>query len=260
MKKAKIIINLRKTKAREALRAAKSLLVEHGFKISSAPDFIVAMGGDGTILAAANLYGRRGVPILGLNIGGLGFLTDIGVQEFSTVLRSIRESKYRIEKRMVLKAQVGKRTLYALNDLIICTRVPGRSVEFTALIDGEYISRYVADGIIVATPTGSTAYSLAGGGPIMLPDTEAIVLTAIAPHTLSVRPLILPPASQVEIRIGKKGRAVLVADGQRSIAMRAGQVIRFRKAEYHVKLLKTGRTTFFKTLREKLKWGGREDA
>jgi NAD+ kinase len=260
MKKAKIIINLKKIRSREALRAAKSLLIQHGFKITSDPDFIVAMGGDGTILAAANIYGRKGVPILGLNIGGLGFLTDIGFREFSAVLRSIRKNKYRIEKRMVLKAQLGKRSLYALNDLIICTRVPGRSVEFTALINGEYISRYVADGIIVATPTGSTAYSLAGGGPILLPDTEAIVLNAIAPHTLSVRPLILPPLSRVEIQIGKKGKSVLVADGQRSIAMRAGQVIRFEKAGYHVKLLKTGRTTFIKTLREKLKWGGREDA
>jgi len=260
MKKTKIIINLKKKNSRETLGAVKRLLGEHGFKISSDPDFIVAMGGDGTILAAAGVYGRKGVPILGLNIGGLGFLTDIGIREFSAVLRSIRENKYRLEKRMVLKAQVGKRALFALNDLIICTRVPGRSVEFTALINGEYISRYIADGIIAATPTGSTAYSLAGGGPILLPETEAIVLTAIAPHTLSVRPLILPPQSRIEIRIGKKGRSVLVADGQRSIAMRAGQVIRFRKAGYHVKLLKTGRTTFFKTLREKLKWGGREDA
>jgi len=260
MKKAKIIINLKKTRSREALRAAKGMLAQHGFKIAPDPDFIVAMGGDGTILAAANIYGRRGVPILGLNIGGLGFLTDIGFQEFSSVLRSIRDKKYRIEKRMVLRARVGKRLLYALNDLIVCTRVPGRSVEFTADINGEYISRYVADGIIVATPTGSTAYSLASGGPILLPHTEAIVLNAIAPHTLSVRPLILPPESRIEIQIGKKGRASLVADGQRSIAMRAGQVIHFEKADYHVQLLKTGRTTFIKTLREKMKWGGREDA
>jgi NAD+ kinase len=260
MKKAKIIINLKKTGAREALRQAGQLLVENGFKISPDPDFVVAMGGDGTMLAAAHVYGLRGVPILGLNIGGLGFLTDVGIQEFESVLRSIRRGRYRIEKRMVLEAQVGRRTLCCLNDLIVCTRAPGRSVEFTALIDREYIARYVADGIIVATPTGSTAYSLAGGGPIMLPDTEAIVLTPIAPHTLSVRSLVLPPRSRVSIRIGRKGRAILVADGQRSIMMRPGQEIRFRKAEYHVRLLKTGRTTFFKTLREKLKWGGREDA
>jgi NAD+ kinase len=260
MKKAKIIINLKKPRAREALAAAKSLLARHGIKLGADPDFIVAMGGDGTILAAAHVYGRKGVPILGFNIGGLGFLTDVSFQEFEVILRAIKHDRHRIEKRMVLKAQVGNRMIHALNDLIICTRVPGRSVEFSAVINGEYISRYVADGIIAATPTGSTAYSLASGGPILLPHTEAIVLTAIAPHTLSVRPLILPPTSRVEIRIGKKGRAALVADGQRSVALRAGQVVKFTKADYHVMLLKSRQSTFFKTLREKLKWGGREDA
>ncbi len=260
MKNVTIIINLKKPRAREVLKAVRTLLRQSGFRIGPRPDFVVALGGDGTILTAAHQFGRKGVPILGLNIGGLGFLTDINVEDFAPLLDAIRHRDYRVEKRMVLQARGQGRTLYALNDLTVCTRVPGRAVEFSARIDGEYISRFVADGIICASPTGSTAYSLASGGPILRPESEAIVLTALAPHTLSVRPLVLPASSRVTIQIGRKGRAVLVADGQRSRHLRAGQTIRITRADYHVLLMKSRQNTFFKTLREKLKWGGREDA
>jgi NAD+ kinase len=260
MKNVTIIINLKKPRAREVLKDVRGLLRKSGFRIGGRPDFVVALGGDGTILMAAHRHGRSGVPILGLNIGGLGFLTDLNVEEFAPVLEAIRRQDYRVERRMVLQARGQGRTLFVLNDLTVCTRVPGRSVEFTARIDGEYISRFVADGIICATPTGSTAYSLASGGPILRPESEAIVLTALAPHTLSVRPLVLPASSRVAIQVGRKGRAVLVADGQRSRILAAGQTVRISRADYQVLLMKSRQSTFFKTLREKLKWGGREDA
>jgi NAD+ kinase len=260
MRKAKIVVNTRKPDARKNLLVAEQVLREKGFEISQKPDFIIALGGDGTLLAAANSYGKKGIPILGVNIGGLGFLTNVTFSELRKTLSEIVQKKYRIEKRMVLSAFFDRRKFYALNDFTISTRVPGRVVEFSAVINNEYVCRFIADGVIISTPTGSTAYSLATGGPIMLPDTEAIILTPIAPHTLSVRPIVLPAGSKVEIQVGRKGNAVFVADGQRCKLIRKKQTITFKQAEYHVKLVKPLHTTFFKTLREKMQWGGREDA
>ena len=260
MKKVKIVINAKKPHAQKTLKLAQQILVGSGFAISQKPDFVLALGGDGTLLAAANLYGKKGVPILGINIGGLGFLTDMTFGQLLDTLVEIRDKKFRIEKRMVLRSVFDHQSLYALNELTISTRIPGRVVEFSAVINDEYICRFIADGIIIATPTGSTAYSLATGGPILLPHTEAIILTPISPHTLSVRPLVLPANTKVEIQVGRKGKALLVADGQRSKIIKSGQVIRFERADYYVKLMKPLHATFFTTLREKMKWGGREDA
>ncbi len=260
MKKVKIVINEKKPEAKKFLRQTRTLLGANGFAISTKPDFIIAIGGDGTMLHAAHLYGKKNIPILGVNSGGLGFLTDVTFDRLSSALRDIKKKKFTFEKRMMIQASLNKSTLYALNDLTIITRIPGRAVEFSATINKEYICRFIADGIIIATPTGSTAYSLATSGPILPPDTEAIIVTPIAPHTLSVRPIVLPSNSVVEITVGKKGKAALVADGQRSKQVKNGQIIKFRKARYYVKLIKPRHTTFFHTLREKMKWGGREDA
>ena len=260
MKKVKIVIDKRKSHSRKTLRVVRRVIVNNGFTISEKPDFIIALGGDGTLLAAANLYGKKQIPILGVNIGGLGFLTDVTYQQLTDTLTEIKEKKYRIEKRMVVRARFDQKVLYALNDLIVCTRIPGRVVEFSAVINKEYICRFIADGIIIATPTGSTAYSLATGGPILLPHTEAIIVTPISPHTLSVRPIVLPPDTKIEIEVGEKGKALLVADGQRKKLIKTGHVIRFGKADYYVKLIKSLHRTFFSTLREKMMWGGREDA
>ncbi len=247
--------------ARRVAALVRRALVKKGFKLSvERPDFIIALGGDGTLLAAAASIGNRGIPILGVNLGGLGFLTDVTRAQLPTILNAVQHGRYRLEKRMVIRAQFDKTVLYALNELTISTSVPGRVVEFSATINGEYMCRFVADGIIIASPTGSTAYSLATGGPILLPHTEGIVLTPIAPHTLSVRPLVLPARSKVDIEIGQKGKAILVADGQRRRRISNGQCIRFEKADYCIRLIKPLPATFFKTLKEKMKWGGREDA
>jgi NAD+ kinase len=260
MKRVKIIINERKPGAKRILGLARQIITNKGFTISTKPDFIIAMGGDGTLITAAGIHGKKGIPILGVNLGGLGFLTDVVFQRLPGALDEIKKGRFRIEKRMVLQADIGAKRFFALNDVTLCTHVPGRVVEFTAMINGEYICRFVADGIIVSTPTGSTAYSLASGGPILMPTTEQLILTPICPHTLSVRPLVLPPESRIEIQAGRKGSAILVADGQRSKPLRRGQRIQFRRAGYYVRLVKLRDTTFFRTLREKMKWGGREDA
>ena len=260
MRTAKIILNRSKPQARKNQEIAEQALRAKGFKLAARPDFVIALGGDGTLLAVANEYGRKGIPILGVNIGGLGFLTNVTFREFPNTLADIADGRFTIEQHMVMKAMFDGRVSYALNDFTISTRIPGRVVEFSAVIDREYVCRFIADGIIIATPTGSTAYSLATGGPILMPDAEAIIMTPIAPHTLSVRPIVLPASSRVEVQIGRKGSAVLVADGQRGRLVRKKQSLFFEKADYHVKLIKPVGTTFFSTLREKMRWGGREDA
>lgn len=260
MRKVKIVINNKKPQSRKTMHMVQQVLRDHGFTISKNPDFVIALGGDGTLLSAANLYGKKQIPILGVNIGGLGFLTDVTFQQLPQTLSEIKKKKFKIEKRMALQAHFDRTILYALNDLTISTRIPGRVVEFSAVFNREYICRFVADGMIIATPTGSTAYSLAAGGPIIPPYTEAIIVTPISPHTLSVRPIVLPADTKIEIEVGKKGKGVLVADGQRSKSVTTGHVIKFRKAHYYVKLIKPLHTTFFDTLREKMQWGGREDA
>jgi NAD+ kinase len=260
MNKTKILINTRKRSAKSTLKQAETILVKHGFTISSKPDFVIALGGDGTMLHAAHIYGKKGVPILGVNSGGLGFLTDVIFDQLDETLIEIKQKKYVFENRMVIQAKHNRSSLFGLNDITIITRIPGRAVEFSVTINDEYICRLIADGVVIATPTGSTAYSLATGGPMLLPHTESIIVTTIAPHTFSVRPIVLPGDSKVDIKIGKKGSAALVADGQRTKNLRQFQNVRFQKAGYSVKLIKPLHTTFFRTLREKMKWGGREDA
>lgn len=260
MKKVRIVVNKKKPSAKRILEHTKKLLNAHGFTTSNKPDFIMVLGGDGTMLSAAHTYARKAMPILGVNAGGLGFLTDITLKQLPEALDEIRHKKFIIEKRMMVQARYERRTMYALNDLTVLTSIPGRAVELSATINNEYISRFIADGIIVATPTGSTAYSLATSGPILLPDTEALIVTPIAPHTLSVRPIVLPARSKVVITIGKKGKAILVADGQHTIRVKNKKSIAFKKAPYTVRLIKPFHTSFFNTLREKMKWGGREDA
>ena len=260
MKKALIKINMRKPTARKVLANAGRILTDHGFSISKRPDFVIVIGGDGTILHAAQEYCRKGTPILGVNFGGLGFLTDITLHQLPAVLDQIKRRRYTIEKRMMVQASFNRSSLYALNDISIITKIPGRAVELSAAINKKHLYRFLADGIIIATPTGSTAYSLATGGPILIPSTEGLVITPIAPHTLSVRPIVLPANSVIRMTVGKKGKAILVADGQHSKAIPNGKTVVFKRATYHVNLMKPYQVTFFKTLREKMKWGGREDA
>lgn len=260
MRRVKLVINKKKPNANKNFKIAIKILKQKGFELSNKPDFVIALGGDGTLLSAAADYAHDDMPILGVNLGGLGFLTDVKFSQFKKILDAVKKNNFRIEKRMMVCAELKNDFLYALNDITICTNTPGRVVEFSANIDGEYICRFVADGIIIATPTGSTAYSLATGGPILLPSSEAIILTPIAPHTLSVRPIVLPADSKIAIQIGKKGNAIIVADGQRSKILKTGENVKFYKSPYYVKLIKPRTSTFFKTLKEKLKWGGRENA
>jgi len=227
--------------------------------IASKCDIILALGGDGTILAASRAVGSSGVPIAGINLGGLGFLAEVAVEEIYERLELIQDGEYLVEKRMVLKAIVGndKKINYrALNDIVIERGSSSRIMSISVRVDGSFFNDYSADGIIIATPTGSTAYSLSAGGPIIVPPLQAMVVTPISPHSLSQRAVVLKPDSSIEISFKNVPEEMLLSmDGQTSVKIRQDQSVRVVRAESDIKLIKWKDKSYFDTLRAKLNWG-----
>jgi NAD+ kinase len=226
-------------------------------------DLLIVLGGDGTLLAAARLAAERGVPILPVNLGGLGFLTTVSQEEMYPVLDEIFEGKNRVSDRVMLEAEVvreGKviRRQIALNDAVLNKAALARIMDLELRVNGEYVTTYKADGLILSTPTGSTAYSLSAGGPIVYPLVEAFVVTPICPHTLTNRPLVIPDAATIEVncQAGDHG-ATLTLDGQVGIEVGPGDRVVVRKAPQKLHLLRASRKTYFEILRNKLKWGER---
>jgi NAD+ kinase len=230
--------------------------------LAQASDLVIALGGDGTILAASRLLAHRKVPLLGINIGGLGFLTVRSANELSQVLELIERGSYRTEDRMMLEGEVVRedpiKGLLALNDFVIGHGAMARIFDLSVTVDGKFVSSYAADGLIVATPTGSTAYSLSAGGPIVYPCMDVIVTTPICPHTLAVRPMIVPGSSVIEVEILNANRGVdLTADGQESHSLAPGNKVRIVSSKKVARLIMVEGAEFFDILRTKLKWGGR---
>ena len=227
-------------------------------------DLVVVLGGDGTLLAAARSLGEWAVPILGVNLGSLGFLTETSSGELYRALEDVFAGRYRIEQRMRLEvsAHRGDHLLgrfLALNDVVIGKTALSRMIDLETLADGSPVTTYHADGLIAATPTGSSAYSLSAGGPLLLPEFEAIVLTPICPHTLTQRPLVLPETCQVEIRVhaARGGEVHLTVDGQVGHALAENDRVRVRRAEHGVQLLVPPGRNRFEVMRAKLRWGER---
>jgi NAD+ kinase len=225
-------------------------------------EFLVVMGGDGTILSVARHYGRLGLPILGVNLGGLGFLTEISLDELYPCLEEyFLPGKFEVEERMILTTSLirGGRTLCqenVLNDAVINKGALARIAELTTWIDGEYLTTYRADGLIVSTPTGATAYTLSAGGPIAYPTLRHIILLPICPHTLSNRPIILPETVTVAVTLDDKVQDVyLTLDGQVGQELLPQDRIEVRTGDYNVKLVKSPHRTHFEVLRTKLGWG-----
>jgi len=224
-------------------------------------EFIVVMGGDGTLLSVARRYGQKGLPILGVNVGGLGFLTEVSLEELYPVLEHFLDGKCEVEERMMLSATLFRNGLpfweeTVLNDAVINKGALARIVELTAWIDGEYLTTYRADGLIIATPTGSTAYTLSAGGPIVYPTLRHVLLLPICPHTLSNRPIILPETVTVAVTLDPKAEDVyLTVDGQVGQALQPGDRVEVRRAPHHLKLIKSPRRSHFEILRAKLGWG-----
>jgi len=223
-------------------------------------DLVIAIGGDGTMLHAARNVAGRDVPLVGINRGRLGFLTDVSPEQLRDALDAILEGNYLAERRLTLTARVGTRqagTLFALNDIVLQKGDTGRLLDFTTEVDDVYVNTHRGDGLIVATPTGSTAYALSCSGPIIQPNVDALVLVPICPHTLSDRPLVLPSSSEIRVTLDNAGgsEAHVVCDGESLARMAAGDVLTVALAKQPVTLLHPREYNYYELLRSKLNWG-----
>jgi NAD+ kinase len=232
--------------------------------LTDASDVVLSYGGDGTLLRTAHALGDGGPPIMGVNIGRLGFLADIDTGGVEEAIQQLEDGAYRVEERMVLEASARSASddapdlsaRWALNEFVVDRSGETGLLEIDVRVNGTPLNTYWADGLIAATPTGSTAYSLSAGGPILAPGTEAVILTPIAPHTLTVRPIALPADATVEVRVRPEERSyVFAADGHNNAIDGGGAVLTIQKAPHTVNLAKLDGQRYFKTLRSKLMWG-----
>jgi NAD+ kinase len=225
------------------------------------PSFAIVLGGDGTLLSAARAVARQGIPILAINLGSLGFLTEVPLPSLFETLAAVDAGTCPIEARSVLEAVLRRggeimERYYALNDVVVGKTALARLIRFDLHVEGSLVYTCRADGLIVATPTGSTAYSLAAGGPVVVPSTEAFVITPVSPHSLTHRPLVLSDKVTIRIQLSKDEEGFLSIDGQVGFPISEGEVVECRRAAHTVKLFrKSG--SFFAVLHDKLKWGQR---
>jgi NAD+ kinase len=225
-------------------------------------DLLIVLGGDGTLLSMARAVGDLGVPILGVNLGGLGFMTATTLDEMLPSLEAVLDGRMVVEERLMLVARVlrnGAATCehMALNDMVITKSAMSRIISLSVSVEGQYATAYRADGLIISTPTGSTAYSLSAGGPIVFPTADALVLTPICSHTLTNRPIVLPASHRVEVTVHSDQEIMLTVDGQVGVGLRERDVVRIEKAAAHMRLVRFPQKDFFSVLRTKLKWGER---
>jgi len=225
-------------------------------------DFVVVLGGDGTLLSAARYVGKAGIPILGVNLGTLGFLTEVPLAELYSALQVVDRKGYSIDARSLLHCQMERQgkciaSYDALNDVILNKATIARLSNLDLYINQEFVSNYQADGLIISTPTGSTAYSMAAGGPILMPSVQAFVITPVSPHALTHRPVVVPDSVEIAIIVKTDmEKAFLSIDGQEGMPVENGDRVVCRKSDYAVKLLRIEKT-FFDVLSTKLKWGQR---
>ena len=221
-------------------------------------DLLLSFGGDGTLLRTA--HRADGVPILGVNIGRLGFLTKVEVSEVQGALLAVEAGETSVERRMTLAVEVdgvdlGEVPRWALNDVVVDKSGTTSMIQVEATVDGDYLNTYWADGLVIATPTGSTAYALSVGGPIVTPGTETIVVAPIAPHTLTARPIVLPCSAELVLRVETRDHPFAFACDGVSAVLDGGTTIRVRRAEHVVQLVTLPDRDYFKTIRSKLSWG-----
>ncbi|MBM4277932.1 MAG: NAD(+) kinase [Deltaproteobacteria bacterium] len=232
-------------------------------EIPSNAEMIIVLGGDGTLLSVARLVGSHEVPILGVNLGGLGFLTEITLEELYRVLERVIQGDFVTDERVVFHAAVIRREeklaeFIVLNDAVINKGALARIIDLETTINGEYLTTFKSDGLIISTPTGSTAYNLSAGGPIVYPSLHCIIITPICPHTLTNRPIMIP--DDVEVRAilkSKQQEVILTLDGQQGFVLEFDDVVEVKKAEGKIFLIKSPYRHYFEVLREKLKWGER---
>ena len=221
-------------------------------------DFVISMGGDGTFLKAVSRVGDKSIPIIGVNMGRLGFLADVCPNDFRYCLETLYSGDYTVESRTLMEVVADADFLgskYALNDVAILKRDNASMISIPTSINGNYITTYEADGLIVSTPTGSTAYSLSNGGPIIVPGTKVFSLTAVAPHSLNVRPMVIADNSELTFQVECRSSHFLLAIDGRSETLPDGSSFSIRRAPFSVKIVKRPGKRYFDTLREKMMWG-----
>jgi NAD+ kinase len=283
IKKVGIVANIAKEKSAEYTASLREWMLKRGLevyleegiaaKIGCAPgveksrlwtmvDLIVVFGGDGTILRTARLVRDRDVPIVGINLGVFGYLTEVNLGEMYSAMEVILAGNFQVEKRMMLDVEIqggGEpfREGTVLNDVVINRGNLSRIVELETTVDGRYLTTFKADGLIIATPTGSTAYSMAAGGPIVFPDLNSIIVNPICPHTLTNRPLILPEEAVIRVSLcALEQGATVTLDGQVSFTVKYGDSVTIRKSRYVTSLVSSPHRDYLEILRTKLGWGG----
>jgi NAD+ kinase len=225
-------------------------------------DVVIAFGGDGTMLRAARVLGGSGVPLLGVNLGSLGYLTDIPLQELEETVARVLEGDYHVDARARVECEVRREgavvaTTSALNDLVVNMGPLPRALDLELRMDGDSLGRFLGDGVIVSTPTGSTAYNLSAGGPICQATVPCLIVSPICPHSLGMRPLIVSVDTTIELLVHETGDGgVLTADGQKTTVLQDGDRLTFRVSDSQVRLIKFPQSTFYRVMRHKLNWGG----
>lgn len=223
-------------------------------------DFAISMGGDGTLLKTASRVSSKNTPIIGVNIGRLGFLANVNPSEIETAMAAIYEGRYDMREHTLIKIETDggdkiEGSPYALNDIAVLKRDHASMISIRLNVNDEYLMTYQADGLIVTTPTGSTAYSLSNGGPIITPGTNTLCLTAVAPHSLNVRPIVIPDTSVITLKVESRSHSFLAAVDGRSTSLHEGTVVRISKAPYSARVVRFSDRKYFSTLREKMMWG-----
>lgn len=256
-----ILMKLRATE--ELPQWGVTLLAENNGELAEDVDMLVSLGGDGTMLGVARFIGKRQVPVLGVNLGSLGYLTEFTKEELFTALEELHEGSFFLDRRMLLDVKMvrGGKTVAshrALNEAVVNFGSPVRMIELECHINGMFVNSFRADGMILATPTGSTAYSLSAGGPIVHPSMSAILLTPICPHTLSNRPVVVPGESVVDLTFPQASDGVvLTVDGQVEINLEPGDQVTVLRSQTTFDLIRPTNRNYFEVLRRKLKWGTR---
>jgi len=285
MKRASIIAKQGKPELGRIAREVTQWLLNHGYSVTgdaairefcpqcepaeretlveTRPDFVVVLGGDGTLLSVARNVAAAGIPILGVNLGSLGFLTETKQEEITEALAVVDSGHCELSLRSMVHCQVLRKSRCvagydALNDIVINQQAVARITEFEVRVNDVFVSKYKADGLIVSTPTGSTAYSLAAGGPILSPDVPGFVITPVASHALTNRPLVVQDTAVIELLVAvTREQAYLTVDGQQGLPLEEGDIVQCKKSEFQVRLFKLQERTFFQVLQTKLKWGER---
>jgi NAD+ kinase len=226
-----------------------------------APELVIVLGGDGTLLSVARIFAATGTPILSVNLGYLGFLTEVRLADLYSTLEGWRDHRHLLDARIMLHAELWRAgelhsAFRALNEVVVSKGDIARMGEFTVELEGKRVARFRADGVIVSTPTGSTAYTLAANGPILTPDVDALVVTPICPHLLTLRPIVVRGDASLTVRVeGATNQALLTVDGQQAVALHLGDEVRCRRSHHTVNLVRMSESGFFEALRSKLSWG-----